>query len=162
MRQQGDKSHLEDAWKHNCDGQSAYSLFGGVFAGIGVVLTLKFAFPFWKKVLFLRKISNMDYEENNNPVSMAAEPSAVLYYGSSTKLRESGIIPELSQLDKSDTLWIIRYLQRQLELMRTQEPLKQETDIDPLYGLQYLRSIHNGMPSFDELRATYIQEKYGI
>ena len=104
----------------------------------------------------------MDYEENNNPVSMAAEPSAVLYYGSSTKLRESGIIPELSQLVKSDTLWIIRYLQRQLELMKTKEPRIQETDIDPMYGLQYLRSIHDGMPSFEDLRAEYIQEKYGI
>ena len=84
----------------------------------------------------------MDYEENNNPVNMVAEPAAALYYGSSTRLRESGILPELSQLDKSETLWIIRYLQRQLELMRAQEPQKQETDIDPMYGLQYLRSIH--------------------
>lgn len=104
----------------------------------------------------------MDYEENNNQVSMASEPSAALYYGSSTRLRESGIIPELSQLDKTDTLWIIRFLQRHLELMRTQEVKRQETDIDPLYGLQYLRSIHEGMPSYEELRSEYLQEKYGI
>ena len=104
----------------------------------------------------------MDYEENNNQTSVASEPSAAMYYGSSTKLRESGIIPELSQLDRSDTLWIIRFLQRQLELMRAKNPQKQETDIDPLYGLQYLRSIHEGMPSFEDLRAEYIQEKFGI
>ena len=104
----------------------------------------------------------MDYEENNNLVSMASEPSAALYYGSSTRLRESGIIPELSQLDKSDTLWIIRFLQRHLELMRTNEPKIQKTNIDPMYGLQYLRSIHKGMPNFEELRAEYLQEKYGI
>lgn len=104
----------------------------------------------------------MDYEENDNQVSMASEPSAALYYGSSTRLRESGIIPELSQLDKTDTLWIIRFLQRHLELMRTQEVKRQETDIDPLYGLQYLRSIHEGMPSYEELRSEYLQEKYGI
>ena len=104
----------------------------------------------------------MDYEENNNHESMASEPSAALYYGSSTKLRESGIIPELSRLDKTDALWIIRFLQRQLELMKTKESRIQETDIDPMYGLQYLRSIHNGMPSFEELRADYLQEKYGI
>ena len=104
----------------------------------------------------------MDYEENNNQTSKASEPFASLYYGSSTRLRESGIIPELSQLDKSDTLWIIRFLQRQLELMRAKEPQKRETDIDPLYGLQYLRSIHNGMPSYEELRAEYLHEKYGI
>ncbi len=104
----------------------------------------------------------MDYEDNNNQTSMASDPSAALYYGSSTKLRESGIISELSQLDKTDTLWIIRFLQRQLELMKIKEPQNQETDIDPMYGLQYLRSIHNGMPSFEDLRAKHIQEKYGI
>ena len=104
----------------------------------------------------------MDYEENNDQVSMASEPSAAFYYGSSTRLRESGIIPELSQLDKSDTLWIIHFLQRHLELMRANEVKRQETDIDPMYGLQYLRSIHKGMPSFEELRAEYLQEKYGI
>ena len=104
----------------------------------------------------------MDYEDNDKQTSMASEPSAALYYGSSTRLRESGIIPELSQLDKSDTLWIIRFLQRQLELMIAKEPQKRETDIDPMYGLQYLRSIHDGMPSFEDLRAEYIQEKYGI
>ncbi len=104
----------------------------------------------------------MDYEEKNNQTSMASEPSAAMYYGSSPKIRESGIIPELSRLDKTDILWIIRFLQRQLELMRDKEPQIQETDVDPLYGLQYLRSIHNGMPSFEELRAEYLQEKYGI
>ena len=62
----------------------------------------------------------MDYEENDNS-SMASEPSATLYYGSSTELRESGIIPELSHLNKADTLWIIRFLQRQLEQMRIDE-----------------------------------------
>lgn len=51
----------------------------------------------------------MDYEEKDNHVNMASEPSAALYYGSSIRLRESGIIPELSQLDKTDTLWIIRF-----------------------------------------------------
>jgi len=104
----------------------------------------------------------MDYEENNEQNVMASEPSAALYYGSSTRLRESGIIPELSQLDKSDTLWIIRFLQRHLEIMKANETKKQKVAVDPLYGLQYLRSIHKGMPSFEELRADYLQEKYGI
>ena len=103
----------------------------------------------------------MDYEDNHID-SMASEPTASLYYGSSTRLRESGIIPELSQLDKTDTLWIIRFLQRHLELIGDNETKKQEPDLDPMYGLQYLRSIHNGMPSFEELRAEYLQEKYGI
>ena len=119
-------------------------------------------FHLGKFVYFCAKSQTMDYEENNNQVSMASEPSAALYYGSSTRLRESGIIPELSQLDKSDTLWIIRFLQRHLEMMRTNEPKIQEIKIDPMYGLQYLRSIHKGMPSFEELRAEYLQEKYGI
>ena len=104
----------------------------------------------------------MDYEEIEHQANMASEPSAELYYGSSTRLRESGIIPELSQLDKSDTLWIIRFLQRQLELMRAKDVQKHESAIDPLYGLHYLRSIHDGMPSFEDLRAEYIQEKFGI
>jgi len=104
----------------------------------------------------------MDYEEIEHQANMASEPSAELYYGSSTRLRKSGIIPELSQLDKSDTLWIIRFLQRQLELMRAKDVQKHESAIDPMYGLHYLRSIHDGMPSFEELRAEYLQEKYGI
>ena len=103
----------------------------------------------------------MDYEENDNS-SMASEPSATLYYGSSTEFRESGIIPELSHLNKADTLWIIRFLQRQLEQMRIDEIKSQEPDIDPMYGLNYLKSIHEGMPDYEELRAEYIQEKYGV
>ena len=104
----------------------------------------------------------MDYEENDNSSIMASEPSAALYYGTSTELRESGIIPELSHLNKTDTLWIIRFLQRQLEQMRIDEIRNQEPDIDPMYGLNYLKSIHEGMPDYEELRAEYIQEKYGV
>ena len=103
----------------------------------------------------------MDYKENDNS-SMASEPSVALYYGSSTELRESGIIPELSHLNKADMLWIIRFLQRQLEQMRIEEIRSQESDIDPMYGLNYLKSIHEGMPDFEELRAEYLQEKYGV
>ena len=104
----------------------------------------------------------MDYEENNNHDNAVSEPSAALYYGSSAKLRESGIIPELSQLDKTDSLWIIRFLQRRLETMRLNEIKEQDSTIDPRFGLQYLRSIHEGMPSYEELRADYLKEKYGI
>ena len=104
----------------------------------------------------------MDYEENDNSRIMASEPSAALYYGTSTELRESGIIPELSHLNKTDTLWIIRFLQRQLEQMRIEEIRNQEPDIDPMYGLNYLKSIHEGMPDYEELRAEYLLEKYGV
>lgn len=104
----------------------------------------------------------MGHEENDNPANMAAEPSASLYYGSSTKLRESGIIPELSQLNKSDTLWIIRFLQRQLEQLQAKENKGQESDIDPMFGLQFLKSIHEGLPDFEELKNEYLQEKHGI
>lgn len=31
-----------------------------------------------------------------------------------------------------------------------------------LYGLNYLKNLHDGMPSFDNLRAEYIHEKYSI
>lgn len=103
----------------------------------------------------------MDYEENDNS-NMASEPSAALYYGSSTELRESGIIPELSHLNQADTLWIIRFLQRQLEQLRIEELNSQKSEIDPMYGLNYLKSIHEGMPDYEELRAKYLQEKYGI
>ena len=104
----------------------------------------------------------MPPEENNNHANMASEPSAALYYGSSTELRESGIIPELSHLNKADTLWIIRFLQRQLEQMRIEEIRSQDPNIDPMYGLNYLKSIHEGMPDYEELRAEYLQEKYGV
>lgn len=104
----------------------------------------------------------MDYEDNNNNQIIASEPPTALYYGSSTRLRESGIIPELSRLDKADTLWIIRFLQRHLETMRNNDTKVQESNHNSMYGLLYLRSIHEGMPSFEELRAEYLQEKYGI
>lgn len=104
----------------------------------------------------------MDYEENNNQESIVSEPSAAMYYGSSTRLRESGIILELSQLDKTDSLWIIRFLQRHLETMRLNEIKKSESAISPMFGLQYLKSIHEGMPGFEELRNDYLKEKYGI
>ena len=104
----------------------------------------------------------MEHEENNNPVNMASEPSAALYYGTSTALRESGIIPELSHLNKTDTLWIIRFLQRQLEQMRIEEMRNQESSIDSMYGLNFLKSIHEDMPEYEELRAEYLQEKFGI
>ncbi len=100
--------------------------------------------------------------EDNDYSSMASEPSAALYYGSSTQLRESGIIPELSHLNQADTLWIIRFLQKKLEQMRIEELKSQKSDIDPMYGLNFLRSIHKSMPDYEELRAEYLQEKYGV
>jgi hypothetical protein len=104
----------------------------------------------------------MEQEENNNPGNMATEPSAALYYGTSTELRESGIIPELSHLNQADTMWIIRFLQSKLEQMRIEELKSQKSDIDPMYGLNFLKSIHEGMPDYEELKAEYLQEKYGI
>ena len=104
----------------------------------------------------------MEHEENNNSVNVASEPSAAIYYGTSTALRESRIIPELSHLNKTDTLWIIHFLQRQLEQMRIEEIRSQDPNIDPMYGLNYLKSIHEGMPDYEELRAEYLQEKYGV
>ena len=77
-------------------------------------------------------------------------------------LKESGIIPELSHLDKSDTLWIIRFLQLQLEQMRAKENNLQEQEIDPMFGLNFLKSIHRGLPDFEDLKAEYFQDKYGI
>jgi hypothetical protein len=104
----------------------------------------------------------MEYEENDNPVDMAGEPSAALYYGSSTHLRESGIIPELSHLDKSDTLWIIHFLQLRLEQMIAKEKKNLEQDTDPMFGLNYLKSIHEGLPDFKDLKNEYLHDKYGI
>lgn len=104
----------------------------------------------------------MDYEQNDNTANMVSDPSAALFYGSSTKLRESGLLPELSQLDKSDMIWVIRFLQRQLGKMRVEEIRKQDSDVDPMYGLRLLRNIHEGLPDFEELRTEYIQEKFGI
>ena len=46
--------------------------------------------------------------------------------------------------------------------MRIEEIRSQEPDIDPMYGLNYLKSIHEGMPDYEELRAEYILEKYGV
>ena len=113
-------------------------------------------------IFAIKLAKKMEYEENDNPVSMAGEPSAALYYGSSTQLRESGIIPELSHLDKSDTLWIIRFLQLRLEQMIAKEKNNLEPDTDPMFGLNYLKSIHEGLPGFKDLKNEYLHDKYGI
>ena len=113
-------------------------------------------------IFAIKLAKKMEYEENDNPVGMAGEPSAALYYGSSTQLRESGIIPELSHLDKSDTLWIIRFLQLRLEQMIAKEKNNLEPDTDPMFGLNYLKSIHEGLPVFKDLKNEYLHDKYGI
>lgn len=33
---------------------------------------------------------------------------------------------------------------------------------EALYGLDYLKNLLDGMPSFEDLRAEYLLEKYGI
>lgn len=36
----------------------------------------------------------------------------------------------------------------------------QDSSIDPMYGLRFLKSIHEGLPSFEALRHEFLQDKY--
>ena len=47
--------------------------------------------------------------------SNMAEELTDYYYGTSTHLRESGIIPALKGLGCEDTTWVIHFMQRHLE-----------------------------------------------
>lgn len=44
--------------------------------------------------------------------------------------------------------------------MKNEEMETQDSSIDPMYGLRFLKSIHEGLPSFEALRHEFLQDKY--
>ena len=90
---------------------------------------------------------------------IASEPAA-LYYGTSQELRDSGILPELKQFGKEDTLWIIRYLQRHLdELTASERP----TLPDPLATLSQLGDLIRATgKTSEQLISEHLEEKYAV
>ena len=62
-------------------------------------------------------------ETRKDEPTMVSEPAAI-YYGTSQELRDSGILPELKNFGKEDTVWIIRYLQKHLEELTSTERMK--------------------------------------
>ena len=103
-------------------------------------------------------MENDKRQQDMPQVSKVSEPSA-LYYGASPRLRASGILEELPNLNEDDTIWLIEFMEKQLANMSENSA---ESEIDPLYGLDYLRGIHAGMPSFEELKAEYLAGKYEV
>jgi hypothetical protein len=52
-------------------------------------------------------------ETRKDEPTLASEPAAI-YYGTSQELRDSGILPELKNFGKEDTVWIIWKIQSEL------------------------------------------------
>ena len=81
---------------------------------------------------------------NESDANMASEPAA-LYYGTSKELRDSGILPELRQLGKEDTVWVIHFMQRHLDELTVSESVE-----DYIIGLSptggFLKTSSNVWP----------------
>lgn len=74
---------------------------------------------FWFLILKTEKwrlSTTMNVKENsdNSHEENIVEEQPYEYYGTSTYLRESGIIPALKSLSREDTTWVIRFMQQHL------------------------------------------------
>lgn len=91
--------------------------------------------------------------------SVVSEPAAI-YYGSSERLRESGIITELKNLDREDTIWLIRFMQQHLDDLTatTAVPIQ-----DPLDTLSQLGALIKATgKTSEQLIEEHINEKYAL
>lgn len=96
---------------------------------------------------------------NESDANMASEPAA-LYYGTSKELRDSGILPELRQLGKEDTVWVIHFMQRHLDELTVSESVE---DSDPLAELEQLGTLIKATgKTSEQLIGEYLEEKYGV
>ena len=86
---------------------------------------------------------------------MVSEPAAI-YYGTSQELRDSGILPELKNFGKEDTVWIIRYLQKHTstERMKVANPLAM---LDQLGDM-----VKATGKTSEQLVGEHIAEKYNL
>ena len=89
---------------------------------------------------------------------MAAE-TMQSYYGASARLREGGLLPELHRLDKEETTWVIRFMQRHLDELNAQSA-EELADSDPLAVLDKLGELimKTGMTS-EQLVEEHLKEK---
>lgn len=97
--------------------------------------------------------------KRESPSGVAAEPAG-LYFGASQQLRDSGIIPELRNLGKEDTVWLIRFMEQHLEELSfvNDDALSLP---DPLVALDQLSGLVRctGKTS-EQLIDEYLKEKY--
>ena len=75
-------------------------------------------------VIFALELTTDCMEERRKDESTLVSEPAAIYYGTSQELRDSGILPELKNFGKEDTIWIIRYLQKHLEELTSSERMK--------------------------------------
>ena len=92
---------------------------------------------------------------------MAADPIQP-YYGASARLREGGLLPELHRLDKEETTWVIRYMQRHLDELNAQSA-EEHANSDPLAVLDKLGELimKTGLTS-EQLVEEHLKEKYAL
>lgn len=91
--------------------------------------------------------------------SVVSEPAAI-YYGSSERLRESGIITELKNLDREDTIGLIRFMQQHLDDLTatTAVPIQ-----DPLDTLSQLGALIKATgKTSEQLIEERIDEKHAL
>ena len=98
---------------------------------------------------------------HNDNGNMAADPMQS-YYGASARLREGGLLPELHRLDKEETTWVIKFMQRHLDELNAQSA-EVHADSDPLAALDKLGELimKTGMTS-EQLIEEHLKEKYAI
>lgn len=99
---------------------------------------------------------NKDIEKQSHVVS---EPAAI-YYGTSERLRESGIISEISNLGKEDTIWLIRYMQQHLDELTA---IPNISIVNPLDVLDQFGSLVKATgKTSEQLIGEYLNEKYSV
>ncbi|MBR2234558.1 MAG: hypothetical protein IJ892_05840 [Prevotella sp.] len=93
-------------------------------------------------------------ERNNN--------STMLNHTAPPSLRNNGIITELRDLGREDTMWVIRYMLNHLEELSAPIAEKPKSQEDPLEALDFLGSLINktGKTS-QQLIDECIEEKHG-
>lgn len=98
---------------------------------------------------------------HNDNGNMAADPMQS-YYGASARLREGGLLPELHRLDKEETTWVIKFMQRHLDELNAQSA-EVHADSDPLAALDQLGELimKTGLTS-EQLIEEHLKEKYAI
>lgn len=102
-------------------------------------------------------------EDLPGSVDMASEPVGV-YGDVSLKFRHSGILHEIRQLDKNDTIWLIRYMERHLEQLYSADGITgSNVTTDPLECLDEIGLfVQETGKTVKDLVDEHLKEKYAV
>ena len=68
-------------------------------------------------------------------------------------------LPSTNSINSS-FLFFIFATEQETPKYENEEMGTQDSSIDPMYGLRFLKSIHEGLPNFEALRDEFLQDKY--